>query len=102
MIHVIAIITTMPGKRADVLAAFKDNVPAVHAEKGCIEYQPVIDFPDGGGIQTSIGPDSFIVIEKWETIEDLQAHAKSAHMAAYAKKVADMIADRSVHVLHNA
>ncbi len=101
MIHVVAMITTVPGKRAEVLEAFHDNVPAVLAEKGCIEYQPVIDTADGGEIQTNIGPDSFIVIEKWETMDDLRAHAKSAHMAAYAKKVGSMIADRSVHVLSN-
>ena len=34
MIHVVAIITAKPGKRAEVLANFKANVPAVHAEIG--------------------------------------------------------------------
>ena len=43
MIHVLAIITTKPGKRADVLAAFHRNIPNVHAEAGCIEYGPVVD-----------------------------------------------------------
>ena len=38
MIHVVAIITTLPGKRAEVLTAFLANVPAVLAEDGCIEY----------------------------------------------------------------
>ncbi len=102
MIHVIARITTLPGKRPEVLAAFHDNMPAVHAEKGCVEYQPVVDFPDAGPIQTEMGTDTFVVVEKWETIEDLRAHAQSAHMAAYAKKTASMIADRAVHVLTEA
>ena len=102
MVHVIARITAVQGKRTDVLAAFRDNMPAVHAEKGCVEYQPVIDAADGGAIQTEIGPDTFIVVEKWETLDDLRAHAKSAHMAAYAEKVKSMIADRAVHVLSNA
>ena len=43
MIHVLAIITTLPGKRDEVLAHFRANMPAVHAEDGCIEYGPVID-----------------------------------------------------------
>ena len=34
MIHVLAIITTKPGLRAQVLEAFHANMPAVHAEKG--------------------------------------------------------------------
>ena len=83
MIHVVAIITTKPGQREAVLTAFRANVPAVHAEKGCVEYTPVIDADGAGSSQTPLGPDTFMVIEKWETLEDLRAHAASAHMANY-------------------
>ena len=38
MIHVVAVITAKPGRRAEVLDAFRANVPAVRAEPGCIEY----------------------------------------------------------------
>lgn len=101
MIHVVAIIKTKPGQRKAVLEAFLNNMPAVHAEKGCIEYGPVIDADSAGPIQTEIGSDTFMVIEKWETMEDLSAHAKSAHMAEYAGKVKSMIAERAVHVLQD-
>lgn len=101
MIHVIAKITTVPGKRPDVLTAFLANVPAVLAEKGCIEYQPVIDAKQGTDFQSDLGDDTFIVVEKWATLDDLQAHAKSEHMAAYGASVKGMIADRAVHVLEN-
>ncbi len=40
MIHVVAIITAKPGQREAILQAFRANVPAVHAEQGCIEYRP--------------------------------------------------------------
>ena len=33
-VHVMAVIEAKPGKRAELLAAFKANVPAVHAEDG--------------------------------------------------------------------
>ena len=99
MIHVIAVITAKPGQRDIVLTAFTANMPAVHAEQGCIEYRPVIDAADAGSIQTEVGPDSFLVIEKWETMADLGVHAKSAHMTAYANQVKDLIAERVVHVL---
>ena len=49
MIHVIAIITAKPGKREEVLAAFRANMPAVHAEQGCIEYGPATDAEGGPG-----------------------------------------------------
>ncbi len=99
MIHVIAIITAKPGHRAAVLDAFHGNVPAVRAETGCIEYGPTVDASGAGAIQTPLGDDSFVVIEKWESLEALQAHAKAAHMASYAAKVKDMLASRVVHVL---
>ena len=50
MIHVLAIITAKPGKRDEILKNFKANVPAVHAEKGCIEYGATID-TDGGPVR---------------------------------------------------
>ena len=43
MIHVVAIITAHPGQRGRILEAFQANVPAVHAEAGCIEYGATID-----------------------------------------------------------
>ena len=100
MIHVIAVITTKPGQRDNVLAAFKDNVPAVHAEQGCIEYGATVD-TDGGPF-AKFGPDTFVVIEKWESMDHLRAHGASAHMKAYGEKNKDLVADRKVHVLQNA
>jgi quinol monooxygenase YgiN len=102
MIHVLAIITSKPGKRAAVLEAFQANVPAVHAEDGCIEYGAVIDAENAGSIQTRLGADTFVVIEKWESMDALKAHAASPHMAAYASKVKDMLASRTIHVLSAA
>ncbi len=102
MIHVLAIITTKPGKREEVLGHFRANMPAVHAEKGCIEYGPAVDADGFGKIATAFGPDTFVVIEKWATADDLKAHAAAPHMAAYAAKVKDLLASRVIHVLSPA
>ncbi|MGF1651544.1 MAG: putative quinol monooxygenase [Hyphomicrobiaceae bacterium] len=98
-VHVIAIITTKPGMRDAVLAHFRDNKPAVHAEDGCLFYEPTIDADGIGPIQTKLGPDSFVVVEKWASAAHLEAHAQAPHMAAYATKVRDMLAGRVIHVL---
>ena len=102
MVHVLAFITTKLGMRADVLTAFNANVPAVHAEDGCIEYGAVTDVDGAGPIQTPVGADSFVVVEKWQSLEHLKAHAASPHMAAYAAKVKDMLAERTIHVMQPA
>ena len=102
MIHVLAVITTKPGKREAVLREFRANIPAVHAEDGCIEYGPAVDAEGMGAIQTAFGPDTFVVIEKWASADALKAHAKAPHMAAYAARTKDMIANRIIHVLSPA
>ena len=99
MIHVVAVITAKPGQREAILQAFRANMPAVHAEKGCIEYGPAVDAEGVGGFQTKFGPDTFVVIEKWENLDALKAHAAAPHMAAYAAKTKEMIASRVIHVL---
>ena len=102
MIHVIAIITAQPGQRAAVLEAFAANRAAVLAEPGCIEYGAAIDAEGLPPSKGSFGPDSFAVIEKWESLAALQAHAASPHMLAYGAKTKPLVASRVIHVLQPA
>ena len=99
MLHLIAVITTKPGQRDNVLAAFGANVPAVHAEAGCLEYTATVDAAGLEDMQSPLGPDTFVVVEKWESADALRAHAASAHMAAYGAKTKDMLASRALYIL---
>jgi len=98
-VHVMAVITAKAGMRGNILEAFRANVAAVRAEQGCIEYQATIDSEGVGSLQTRFGDDTFVVVEKWESLDALKAHAAAPHMAAYAAKTKDMIASRVIHVL---
>jgi quinol monooxygenase YgiN len=102
MIHVLAVITAKPGMRDSILAAFRANVPAVKAEAGCIEYGAAIDAENALGFQTRYGPDTFVVVEKWESMEALKAHAAAPHMAAYGAKTKELVASRVIHILSPA
>ena len=75
------------------------NVPAVLAEDGCIEYGAAIDAAPAPAFQTPCGPDTFVVIEKWASLQALQAHAAAPHMASYAAKTREHIASRTLHIL---
>jgi quinol monooxygenase YgiN len=99
MIHVIAVITAKPGMRDEVLQAFRANVPNVRAEKGCIEYGAAIDSEPVLKFQAALGPDTFMVVEKYQDLDALKAHAGSPHMAAYGAKTKDMVASRTIHIL---
>jgi quinol monooxygenase YgiN len=102
IVHVLAIVTAKPGRRAELLQAFQANVPNVHAEEGCIEYVATVDAEGAGSIQTRFGEDTFVVVEKWASLGALKAHAAAPHMAAYAAKTKDLIASRVIHVLSPA
>jgi len=99
MIHVIAIITAKPGQRPAILEHYRGNVAAVRAEQGCIEYGAVVDADNALPFQTEWGADTFVVVEKWESMDALKAHAAAPHMAAYGAKTRELIANRVIHIL---
>jgi quinol monooxygenase YgiN len=100
MIHVVAVLTAKPGLREKVLEHFRANVPNVLAENGCYEYGAAVDAATGLKWQAQWGADTFLVIEKWDSVAALEVHAKAPHMAAYAAKTKDMIANRAVYILN--
>jgi quinol monooxygenase YgiN len=102
MVHVLAVITAKPGKRDEVLRHFRANVPAVRAEKGCIEYGAAVDAEAALPVQTRYGADTFVVVEKWESMDALKAHAAAPHMAAYGAKTKELLASRVIHILSPA
>ena len=102
MIHVIAVITAKPGQRAKLLEHFNANVPHVLAEAGCFEYGAATDADTGMKWQNAWGADTFLVIEKWASLDALKAHSKAPHMVAYAEKTRDMVASRAIHILNPA
>ncbi len=99
MIHVLAYITVLPGNLASVLTRMRENIPAVRAEAGCIAYAPAMDTEDAGPIQTPLGPNTFVVVEQWASLDALKAHAAAPHMKAYAEATRHMIHSRVIHVL---
>jgi quinol monooxygenase YgiN len=99
MIHVIAVLTAKPGMRDAVLKEFRANVPNVRAEAGCLEYGAAVDAEPAPSFQTKCGADTFMVVEKWDSMEALKAHAAAPHMAAYGAKVKDLLAKRVIHIL---
>jgi len=99
MIRVVALVTTKPGRREEVLAAARAIVPGVLAEQGCSEYQLVVDDADFGSIQAKLGPDVYAVIETWESADALRAHGAATHLREFRHKARDLIVSSVVHVL---
>ncbi len=102
MIHVIAVITAEPGKRQVILDELRPLLPTIHAEPGCLEYTVTVDAdlqPSTLHQPAPIGPDTFLVVEKWESLEALRAHSSAPFVHEYFEKVGALMADRVVHFL---
>jgi quinol monooxygenase YgiN len=98
MINVIASTYLKEGKLFDYLRILKANVPMVRKEKGCIEYVPAGDIETGLPAQI-LDRNVVTILERWESLEALNAHLASSHMLEYREKVKDMVDRVSVKVL---
>jgi quinol monooxygenase YgiN len=102
MIYVIATIDLAPGTREAFLAEFRKIIADVRAEAGCLEYGPAIDAETGIPTQYRIGADRVTVMEKWESVDALKAHAVAPHMQGYRARVKDFVRSMELRVLSPA
>ena len=101
MIHVIASIYIKEGRLSEFVEIFKLNIPNVLKEEGCIEYVPTVD------VLTDLSPQELddnvvTIIEKWNSLDDLQAHLSAPHMLAYKENVKNLVDKVSLKILKEA
>lgn len=99
MLHVIATIELKTGRRDDFLTEFRRLVPQVRQETGCVEYGPTIDLETDIAAQPAPRPDVVTVVEKWESLEALEAHLIAPHMIEYRGRVKDLLQGVTIQVL---
>src|SRR5437763_11124007 len=99
MIHVIATIRVASGRRAEFLTAFRELVPQVEAERGCIEYGPGIDIDSGLAAQPAVRNDVVTVVEKWQDLESLRRHLAAPHVSQFLEKSKELLAGLEIQVL---
>lgn len=102
MISVIATIDVAEDRRDDFLAAFRQLVPKVLAEEGCVEYGPWIDVPTSISAQDPAGDNVVTAVEKWESVEALEAHLIAPHMLEFRKSIQDLVAGIRLQILEPA
>ncbi len=102
MIHVLAKIQLASDKRDEFLMEFHKLVPLVHAETGCVEYGPAVDATTDIAAQKSVGADTVMIIEKWESLETLKSHLQAEHMLAYRQRVQNLVQGTTLHILTSA
>jgi quinol monooxygenase YgiN len=102
VIYVIATVQLQPGVRDEFLAHFRELVPEVLREAGCLEYGPTVDLTTHLAAQPAPRPDVVTVVEKWESLEHLRAHLSAPHMLAYRERVKSLVQGTVLQVLRPA
>jgi quinol monooxygenase YgiN len=85
MIYGIVSVRVKPGKVQEFIDLFKSVAATVRKEKGCVQYVPAVDFETGLPPQT-LDKNVVTILEKWETLEALQAHLAMPYMADFFAK----------------
>ena len=102
MIYVIATSDVKSGMREEFLKIFNAMVPTVRSEKGCLMYQPTVDFPSGLSAQKTCSDTLVTILECWESLEDLQNHLNAEHMKEYREKTKDMVVSKTLNIVEPA
>ena len=87
MIYVIATTPMKPENKDDFIRGHKACTVETLKEKGCLSYD--------GHVSVN-NPNLYVVVERWETREDLGAHAKAPHMKVWRELSAPLKASPTV------
>ena len=82
MIYVVATANVKQDKRDQFMDGARACIAETVREKGCVLYDLHASVVD---------PTRFVFVEKWDTREDLMAHARSEHLKAWRKLSADLV-----------
>lgn len=99
MICVIATIELKEGCRDGFLAVFRELVPKVLAEEGCVEYVPMIDVPTELPGQPPVDENVVTVVEKWSSVAALEQHLMAPHMGEFREQTQPMRRGVTLRVL---
>lgn len=80
-VTVIATLHVNTGQRDALLAELIGIVPDVLAEPGCLGYAP-----------HTAGRDTVVIVESWESMDALGAHAVAEPLSTFNGAVADLLA----------
>ena len=102
MISVLATIEIAAGRRDEFLRLFAELVPKVRAEEGCVEYGPWVDLASNIASREDVRADAMLAIEKWESVDALEAHLIAPHMLEFRKSVEGLVDGISLDILEPA
>lgn len=99
MILVIAEMKVKPENRDVLLTSFREIVPQVRKERGCIEYAAALDTSAGLPGEPAPRDDVLVVLERWESPEALREHFNAPLLQSFFQKTQGLIESVTTRVL---
>jgi quinol monooxygenase YgiN len=87
MIYVVATTQVKPGQIGAFIEGHNKAVAETLKEKGCLSY---------AGHTAVQDPNTYVVVERWETRDDLNAHGRAPHMKVWREYSAPLKASPTV------
>jgi quinol monooxygenase YgiN len=82
-LRVVATITALPGKAAEMKAILEKLIAPTRAEAGCISYEV---------LQNNHDPNDFVFVEEWTSDAALDQHMVTPHLQDAVEQVGSMLA----------
>ena len=98
MINVVTTVNIKENEKSKFLEKFKEVLPKVKQEHGCIEYFAAIDIDSKIPIQ-ELNEKVIIVLEKWADMKSLHNHLTTPHIQTFLKEVKNIVENISIKVL---
>lgn len=102
MLTIIAEIKIKPGSEhlQHVINSFKEIIPRVLEEDGCLGYELLIDHESHASYQARL-KNTVVMLEKWASIKHLDAHLATVHMRKHHFKVKNNVLGIDIRILEN-
>ncbi|MDQ5895542.1 MAG: hypothetical protein QG596_1803 [Actinomycetota bacterium] len=83
-IVVVAMLKVKEGKVDEAISGFRPVIEQTHGEEGCISYALHRDNAD---------PDNLVLVERWRSQTDLDAHFTQPHLAALGSLASEVLSE---------
>lgn len=93
MIYIIATTQMKLEGRDAFIAGHKECIAETRKEKGCLSYEGHISIHD---------PNVYVVVERWETRDDVNAHARAPHMKKWRDYSAPLKNSTVIEIISDA
>ncbi len=87
MIHLVVTMMIKEGSMEEFMEAARELRHQVRREPGCHGYEYTVDLQSPLDIQEPVQENRVTLIEKWESLEALQAHLATPHMKAASPRM---------------